>query len=383
MRTLVTVSLGSFALVAGSATAQTVEFVETFEGSSNVGGWSWGTGNQGFSPLNGNPGAFLEDLSLVSCCPLLSTAPGGSSSFTGNWILRDVRHVGIDLVTLDTDFGIGDRPLTVELINDAGTPGNFNDDWGAWLVGEVQVPGPGVPIDGPAGWTPFSFEVDARAPSLPLGWTPFGGLGSDPAKTWTALMSDVDRLGYFYGDPTSIFLVLSWDVGADNARIAVGDCDQNGIADFQELGPTTDLDSNGVLDACEMLSATTTSLSLATGGSASFSLDAGADGAGLLYLILGSLTGTAPAIAVDGLLVPLAFDGYTQFTLANPNQTPWSGSLGFLDPTGAATASLALPAGSPPALAGAMLHHAFVTVDLAASGQLDSASNAWSIALTP
>lgn len=206
-------------LLAPLASAQT--FTETFDGASNTGGWSWGTGNQTFSPVNGNPGAFLQDLTLVTCCPTLSTAPGSSSVFTGNYRAMNVSSVGIDLITLDADFGVGGRPLTVMLVNDAGTPTSGLDDYGAYFIGSVDIPDAGVPAFTPAGWTSFDFAIDAQSDTLPTGWTLYRADGTAPTHDWREVVSDVDRLQYFYGDPTLIFLVFGWDVGADNARIAM------------------------------------------------------------------------------------------------------------------------------------------------------------------
>jgi len=216
MKSIATALLFPF-LVQG-ATAQV--FVEGFGGGSNTGGWSWGTGNQSTTPVNGNPGAFLQDLTLVTCCPTLSTAPGASSVFTGNYRTKNVSSVGIDLITLDADFSVGGRPLTVMLVNDNGTPSSGIDDYGAYFIGSVNVPDAGVPAFA-AGWTSFDFPIESQANTLPAGWVLYRADGDPPTHDWREVVSDVDRLQYFYGDPTLIFLVFGWDVGADNARIAM------------------------------------------------------------------------------------------------------------------------------------------------------------------
>jgi hypothetical protein len=69
------------ALTATTTPAQ-LTFSEGFEGGSNEGGWAWGTGNETISPLNGNPGAFLKDLTLSSFLPTVATQLGTSSEFT-------------------------------------------------------------------------------------------------------------------------------------------------------------------------------------------------------------------------------------------------------------------------------------------------------------
>ena len=125
------------------------------------------------------------------------------------------------------------------------------------------------------------------------------------------------------------------------------------------------------------LSADVAELSLAAGGSQTLALDGGGAGAGRAYLVLGTASGLYPGTAAGGVLVPLEMDAYFGLTLAGT-----AGSAGFsgvLDPSGKATAQLALPAGSSPALVGTRLHHAFVLYEPA----LDFASNAVLLELVP
>lgn len=125
-------------------------------------------------------------------------------------------------------------------------------------------------------------------------------------------------------------------------------------------------------------------VSLAAGGSHSLDLKAGAALAGELFLVLGSASGTAPGIPLDGLLLPLAVpDPYFNFTLGSPGTPPLTGSLGSLDPAGEAAAAFTLPPGTLPSLAGLLLHHAFLVLDVAASGQAVFASNAVAVSLVP
>lgn len=120
-------------------------------------------------------------------------------------------------------------------------------------------------------------------------------------------------------------------------------------------------------------------ISLSAGGTANFSLDAGAANAGRIHLMLGSVTGTSPGLPVGGLTIPLVLDGYTNYTLANPTSPPLSGGFGVLDGSGTGAASFTLPAASDPALAGITLHHAYILP----VPVLDFASNAASFDLVP
>jgi hypothetical protein len=374
--------LGTLVTLAAPALAASSEFVEEFEGGSNVGGWAWGTGGESFSPLNGNPGAFLQDLTLVSCCPMLITAvQGGPSPFTGDYRAMGVTSVGVDLVTLDADFGVSGRPLTAILWNDNGTPANQNDDWGAYFIGDKDLPNPGVPIDGrtPAGWTSYDFEVDAASDAAPPGWTLFGG------HTWSELVTDVDALGFYYGIPGQIYLIFAWDVGADNARIQFPDCNQNGVPDASEIasGQVPDLDGDGVPDPCQPLSGDVASLSVGAGGAQQLALLAGAEHVGALYLVLGTLSGTSPGLPVGDLVLPLQLDPYFLLTLTALSASPLTQSFGILAaPDGSASASFALPAGAPSPLVGAVANHAYVVLD-PLTGAVEDVSNAFPVSFLP
>jgi hypothetical protein len=125
-------------------------------------------------------------------------------------------------------------------------------------------------------------------------------------------------------------------------------------------------------------------LSCAVGGTQSLNVRAGAVHGGSTYLVLGSLSGTYPGIPAGTTLIPLVFDGYTQFALASPNQPPLGQSFGLLDALGSATATFTLPPGATPSLAGQTVCHACVVLDLASTNPvalvLNPASTARSVA---
>ena len=114
-------------------------------------------------------------------------------------------------------------------------------------------------------------------------------------------------------------------------------------------------------------------ISLARGGVAEFSLDAGAANAGDLFLILGSLSGTSPKTKLGSLEVPLVFDPYTDLLLVSPGAIV-APTIALLDVQGRATARLGLPAASPAGLQGLRLDHAFLVLEADGSG-LSFASN--------
>ena len=123
-------------------------------------------------------------------------------------------------------------------------------------------------------------------------------------------------------------------------------------------------------------------VSLLDGGAQRLSLDAGPEHAGQIYVVLGSLSGTTPGLALGAVTLPLAVDAYTQYTLASPGIGPLVGTFGLLDAQGRSEApSLAFPAGTDPALAGVVAHHAFVALDALSS--VTFASNAVRLELLP
>lgn len=130
-------------------------------------------------------------------------------------------------------------------------------------------------------------------------------------------------------------------------------------------------------------------LELVGAGPANLAVDGGASGqaaaslAQKLYLVLGSAQTPAPVLLLDGIPLPLAPDGYTTATLVQANQAPFLNTLGSLGPGAQGQASLVLPPGAAPALAGLTLWHAALAFDLPGSAVLLAASAPRALALTP
>lgn len=99
------------------------------------------------------------------------------------------------------------------------------------------------------------------------------------------------------------------------------------------------------------------SVSLATGGVQLLAVSASALSAGATYLIAGSSSGTAPGFFAGPFFVPLNPDPWFDFTIQNPNVPPLANSLGLLTISGTATATLTVPPGLPPSLAGIVVNH--------------------------
>ena len=121
-------------------------------------------------------------------------------------------------------------------------------------------------------------------------------------------------------------------------------------------------------------------ISLAAGGSQNLIIDGREDIGGDVFFMLGSATGTSPGLPAGSFTLPLVPDFWFNFMLTNPN-TIVANSLGVLSPSGDATATLTLPAGMDPGLAGLDLFHAFVAFD--AFGNVEAASNAVPVSFIP
>ena len=105
-------------------------------------------------------------------------------------------------------------------------------------------------------------------------------------------------------------------------------------------------------------------LSTANGGVQELFLDAGQGFANDTYLVLGSASGSSPGLPLDGHILPLNLDSYTDFTLASANSGILGSTLGLLDAEGRGQASWTLPAGSSPSFAGLTFDHAYVVIDI-------------------
>lgn len=234
----------ALAATAGSAWAgdELITFTETFDHGSNEGNWTFGIPQiEVFPDRGGNPDWWLhstcEGLNcLDTFAPQPRTTPmGAENEFTGNYRERGVSHIGIDLQTIHVDFGAGDRPLTVILINDNGNPDNFADNWGAYYIGPENIPLVGE------GWKSFDFDIPSDSQELPPGWQFITYGGDAPEPDWNTLITDVSQLRFFYGDPELFFIFQQWELGMDNPRITDLACPILGDLNCDQAVDTKDL----------------------------------------------------------------------------------------------------------------------------------------------
>lgn len=107
-----------------------------------------------------------------------------------------------------------------------------------------------------------------------------------------------------------------------------------------------------------------TELSLATGGTQELWIRAGDQLSGAIHVMIGSATGIAPVTSLDpaGANLRLVVDPYTSLILGNGGG-PLTSWIGLLDASGRGGASLEVPAGTDPSLAGLRLFHAAILFD--------------------
>ncbi|QDU65786.1 FG-GAP repeat protein [Engelhardtia mirabilis] len=159
-------------------------------------------------------------------------------------------------------------------------------------------------------------------------------------------------------------------VGVRGSEVAAGY--KSGEVDlFGGTGTTTQY-----LDACPG------EISLQTGGAQVLSIEAGPDQADRVFLVLGSLEGTSPGIALDGYELPLVPDAYFLLTLDPNAPSPLVGSFGLLDASGSATTTFEVSPGTDASLAGLTAYHALLVLDPATLA-LRLVSDAVSVTLVP
>lgn len=199
-------------LLVGGAMADTV--TETFDGN-NPAGWTLGNGADTIQEDGGNPGGFLFNDQLDTFAPQPRSGWGIPSEWTGNYRQKGVTSLGVDFKLFHVDFSAGDRPLTVMLHFDGGTPDDFDDDYAAYIVGPENVPLVGE------GWKSYDFEIPSQETSLPAGWK-YLEFGPNSNPDWNEVIENVSQVVFFWGDPEYFFIFQMWHIGMDNPRIEFG-----------------------------------------------------------------------------------------------------------------------------------------------------------------
>lgn len=202
----------AFALGTGGVIAATT-FVEDFETGGNEGGWTFGNSFESITQEGTRPGYFLRNVYLDTFAPWPSTN-GAPSAFTGDYRARNVTLIGVDFRIFNVDITARGRQLSLILTNDSGTPGDASDDCGIYTVSPKYLPHPGRT------WKQFDFVVPSALPVMPPQWGTFGNCGAlTDDEVWNLVITDVDTVSFFGGDPTFFYIFQLWDVAIDNPSI--------------------------------------------------------------------------------------------------------------------------------------------------------------------
>ena len=331
--------------------------------------FSGGGGKMILDGPGGSPIGQMTDLSTITA----GAQPGPSSSppmidGAGNILL-------VSAIEVFDPLG-GPSDLTSGLVRAVYDPVNFCYELELLIKSGDVISGPNSGTDYQIGFiqiadsnsigsgTAFSQNVSEEAH---LGQTTVGLATSDP-RTLGGIALSAEVIYDFDGDGT--FVECSNDPTAP-------DQDYNALLYLGSIVPGTDVDGNGGADEAELLRADVASLSVTSGGTQTFTLQAGVEQAGNVYAMVGTFSGTSPGIVVDGLLLPINIDSYFPFTIQAPNTPPLSNFQGNLDAQGVGTAQLSIPAGTTPVLVGQTAHHAYAVIGFTPFPEVVLTSNAW------
>ncbi|MAB77799.1 MAG: hypothetical protein CMJ89_00470 [Planctomycetes bacterium] len=129
------------------------------------------------------------------------------------------------------------------------------------------------------------------------------------------------------------------------------------------------------------LNSATQGVSVSTGGVQTLQLSTGGSFGGDQYLVLASGSGTSPGLAIGGgLVLPLNFDNWFLQSYQSPNVLPFGNTGGALDSMGRAVATITVPTGLPPSVAGLSFDFAYATAGSSGYGMV---SNPFPLVLLP
>jgi hypothetical protein len=188
--------------------------IDTFDDEPE-GHWTFWAPHEVIEPDGGNPGAFLHAWGMDALSPWVTTTPGMGGLFTGDFRERQVTSLGVDADLIYVDYpNVGDRPMTLLLHCDNGTPGDMQDDWAAYKKG------PNIPFLH-EGWLSYDYEIPYDSPTFPPDWGFYRfGPNSPDEPDWSVLMADVSLASFMWRDPELYYIFQMWGAGIDNARIS-------------------------------------------------------------------------------------------------------------------------------------------------------------------
>jgi hypothetical protein len=257
-------------------------FVETFSNGSNVGGWHITLMGDTNPSTGGNPGAYIEADQFGGFEPTARTTSTAPNPFIGDFRARNVTSIGIDLETIAAQFGT-QRPLTLMLYSDNGTPANTSDDCEVYVVAAANIPAVG------AGWTSIDVPIPAQSAVIPAGWMTVS-CAATPDVGWNEVIQNVTTVKWVYGEPGFFYPADVWSMGIDNARIT------------SELGVVFCAgDGSGTACPCGNVGAPRHGCANSVGGGAFLDASGSASvAADDLVLVASGLPATTPALFYQG-----------------------------------------------------------------------------------
>ncbi len=115
---------------------------------------------------------------------------------------------------------------------------------------------------------------------------------------------------------------------------------------------------------CRTLLAQPATLSLTSGGRQTLRLNPGREHAGRRFLLMGSASGDSPGFRLGAARIPLVPDAYLASSLPGRRRPPFVNNFGLLGANAPqAEVTIDVPPGTDLALAGHVLHHAFVVLE--------------------
>jgi hypothetical protein len=206
---------------------------EPFDDGRNEGNWGFACPGSFIEDDGGNPGPFLRMTDLEIFAPMARTCRARPSVFRGNYRAQKVFALSVDFKTFSVSYTTDERPLTLVLVNHAGTPGDFSDDLYVFYVGKENIPSVANAGSAEDGWVRYQFEVPSQSTALPQprsavegepGWVATVGEvftpAEDPDAIWNTVIQNVDEVIYWWHDPRYFAIFQMWDVGMDNPSIA-------------------------------------------------------------------------------------------------------------------------------------------------------------------
>jgi hypothetical protein len=257
-------------------------FVESFSNGSNVGAWHITQMLDTNPSSGGNPGAYIEADQFGGFEPTARTTATTPNPFSGDFRARNVTSIGIDLETIAAQFGT-QRPLTLMLSTDNGTPTNPNDDCEVYVVAANLIPQIG------AGWTSIDVPIPAQSTVMPAGWQTVS-CAATPDVGWNQVIQNVTTVKWVYGEPGFFYPADVWSVGMDNPRIT------------SDLGTAFCAgDGSGTACPCGNVGAPQHGCANSVGGGAFLDANGSASvGADDLSLVATGLPALAPALFFQG-----------------------------------------------------------------------------------